>query len=674
MAHVVLAGGAGGGGAAALQTSYDGGNTIVATAARPIAFSNAVDATDLLTLTRTFAGAGDALFIDMGPGGEAVTAPAIDIDMGSGSSGPAFDIAADGSGPGGTIAVAAANAANGIDVTLAGGGGAGATVTHTGADNGFQVLDGTNTTNLDANNLTSSGGSFTILASGGGNDLVLDAGADIDVGTDMVPDADDTHDLGRGQTLRWAEVRSRLVVGVGDSGTVTLGAGIGGGVFGRSGGAGTTNLQFGGAPYDPVLLAGNLTAGGAASTCRMLHYSGGGVMFGSAFTGGAVTGIAEIVSYGSAYGNLTGGYAFTSSGSGTSRVYNAGSGSFLWAYISKSGTGTSLATTAGYGAFAQGRIQGAGTHTMRSSGTGSFAQGYLGGAGGTSSLLEATSAGAFAQGHSINGASLRATGIGSFAQGSIAGAGTLLASGNGSFAHGRINTTGTIQATVQGAFAAGFATSGTIEATAAGAFAMGDANSNTIQATASGAFAMGYADGADVIASGVGAMSNGDAASYAITASGAGSLATGMADTGPITAGPADNTFQFGPGANTLADSFQIGGDGSNAGFRALLTGQHGSPMSTLTLGAAATTFAADSNVMEITGDAGSNTIATITGGLAGQLLTLLFVDALVTVTDDNSHAADTVDLSAAFTSADDTVLQLMFSGTSWYEVSRSVN
>ena len=96
--------------------------------------------------------------------------------------------------------------------------------------------------------------------------------------------------------------------------------------------------------------------------------------------------------------------------------------------------------------------------------------------------------------------------------------------------------------------------------------------------------------------------------------------------------------------------------------------------MSTLTLGAAATTFAADSNVMEITGDAGSNTIATITGGLAGQLLTLLFVDALVTVTDDNSHAADTVDLSAAFTSADDTVLQLMFSGTSWYEVSRSVN
>lgn len=77
---------------------------------------------------------------------------------------------------------------------------------------------------------------------------------------------------------------------------------------------------------------------------------------------------------------------------------------------------------------------------------------------------------------------------------------------------------------------------------------------------------------------------------------------------------------------------------------------------------------------MIITGDAGANTIATITGGIDGQFLCLLFVDALVTITDDNSHAADSVDLSAAFTSADDTVLLLKYDGTSWYEVSRSVN
>lgn len=93
-----------------------------------------------------------------------------------------------------------------------------------------------------------------------------------------------------------------------------------------------------------------------------------------------------------------------------------------------------------------------------------------------------------------------------------------------------------------------------------------------------------------------------------------------------------------------------------------------------VTLGAAATTFALTHTLMTITGDGGANTLATITGAGAGQILTLLFVDALVTVTDDNTHAADSIDLSAAFTSADDTTLQLIYNGTSWYEVSRSVN
>lgn len=93
-----------------------------------------------------------------------------------------------------------------------------------------------------------------------------------------------------------------------------------------------------------------------------------------------------------------------------------------------------------------------------------------------------------------------------------------------------------------------------------------------------------------------------------------------------------------------------------------------------LTLGAGAATFAVVGMAMTITGDALGNTIATITGGTAGQTLLLMFVDALVTITDDNTHAANTVDLSAAFTSADDTLLTLIFDGTSWYEASRSVN
>ncbi len=94
----------------------------------------------------------------------------------------------------------------------------------------------------------------------------------------------------------------------------------------------------------------------------------------------------------------------------------------------------------------------------------------------------------------------------------------------------------------------------------------------------------------------------------------------------------------------------------------------------TITLAAAATVLAVDSSFVIVTGDGGANTLATITGGRDGQRLVLLFVDALVTITDNNAHATDSVDLSAAFTGADDTTLELIYSGGSWYELSRSVN
>jgi hypothetical protein len=102
--------------------------------------------------------------------------------------------------------------------------------------------------------------------------------------------------------------------------------------------------------------------------------------------------------------------------------------------------------------------------------------------------------------------------------------------------------------------------------------------------------------------------------------------------------------------------------------------GAFGSVLGAATLDPGATTFAAQGNVMTVTGDGGGNTVATITNGVVGQRLTLIFVDALVTITDTDAHTANTVDLSAAFTSADDTTLTLVFDGTSWYEVSRSVN
>ncbi|TSC92959.1 MAG: hypothetical protein CEN89_324, partial [Candidatus Berkelbacteria bacterium Licking1014_7] len=125
-----------------------------------------------------------------------------------------------------------------------------------------------------------------------------------------------------------------------------------------------------------------------------------------------------------------------------------------------------------------------------------------------------------------------------------------------------------------------------------------------------------------------------------------------------------------GSGTENLLD-LQVG---SASKFVINNQGAHGSPNQTLTLGASATTFAVSSNVMTVTGDAGGNTIATITAGVNGQTLTIIFVDALVTISDDNTHAANSVDLSSAFTSADDTVLRLIFDGTSWYEASRSAN
>ena len=79
--------------------------------------------------------------------------------------------------------------------------------------------------------------------------------------------------------------------------------------------------------------------------------------------------------------------------------------------------------------------------------------------------------------------------------------------------------------------------------------------------------------------------------------------------------------------------------------------------------------------MVRVTGDAGGNTITTITGGVAGQIVTLIFEDALVTINDDNTHGADSIDLVGANTTfADDATLTLVYAAGSWYEVARSIN
>jgi len=137
--------------------------------------------------------------------------------------------------------------------------------------------------------------------------------------------------------------------------------------------------------------------------------------------------------------------------------------------------------------------------------------------------------------------------------------------------------------------------------------------------------------------------------------------------------------FDFTPGSGTA--SFGISGtaitaqkgDGT-AGGSFTASGKFATGIQTTTLAAAATTLAVTQSVVSLTGDAGGNTLATITGGIAGMRLVLIFQDALVTITDTAAATADTVNLSAAFTSSANDVLELIHNGTKWLEVSRSVN
>jgi len=92
-----------------------------------------------------------------------------------------------------------------------------------------------------------------------------------------------------------------------------------------------------------------------------------------------------------------------------------------------------------------------------------------------------------------------------------------------------------------------------------------------------------------------------------------------------------------------------------------------------LTIPSGSTSFEVASDYMVMTAG-GASTIATIRGGREGQILTLQFTDANITITDTATGAKDTVNLSAAFTSSAEDTMQILYDGTSWREVSRSVN
>lgn len=131
-----------------------------------------------------------------------------------------------------------------------------------------------------------------------------------------------------------------------------------------------------------------------------------------------------------------------------------------------------------------------------------------------------------------------------------------------------------------------------------------------------------------------------------------------------------DPAFAFDLTAKDLAldGNIRVNGDAIIAAF---LSGG----TQTTTLPAAATTFVATTNFVILTGDGGSNTLATITGASTSTSIKLLFTDSFIVITDDDTHAANTIDLDGIandFFSVDDGTLNLAFDGTSWYEISRS--
>lgn len=126
-------------------------------------------------------------------------------------------------------------------------------------------------------------------------------------------------------------------------------------------------------------------------------------------------------------------------------------------------------------------------------------------------------------------------------------------------------------------------------------------------------------------------------------------------------------------GLSVLGGNFSVTGASTLTG-NVTTAGKVSNTKISTTLGSAVTTLAVTNNFVHLTGHASGNTLATITGGQSGQTLTLLFVDALVTITDTDAATANTVDLSAAFTSTARDTLMLIFDGNKWIEVSRSVN
>ena len=557
------------------------------------------------------------------------------------------------------------------------------------ADTAWLCTSNTGSAVVGTNNLA-----FAELGGGGGSGDVSGPGAAVEDYSAVVWDGITGTDI--------KESNLKVGTATAGTGTRTLGANsvLSGGYISGSGfinasglGAaalgGAIELSTGSATVSSLgvgtIVIGTASAGGSANaTLTATSGADGSFVIGRAV--GSTS--ASLVQANASLGTVVAGYA---TDGGTVEAISSSTGSFVHGFANSGGI---VRATGAQGAFVNAVADGAnasaiasqdgavilgyvfntaGTGAMTASSFGALAVGYVSQTAAGTSAINATAIGSIAGGQVYGGSTIECTlgGTGGFAHGRAIDGGVIQVSDNGGFAAGyAANGSTAITASQDGAFAVGYCSVGNLTASGQGSSATGIATAGgSVVASGTGATATGYGFGAAITASNTGALAGGYAFFTAITASGPGSFAWGQASGGNTVAASATNAAQFGTGTNSTADSLQVGSN-----FIAKASGAHAGARQTITLGAAATTFAIASTSMEVTGNGGGNTIATITGGTAGQFLALQFVDANVTITDDNTHAANSVDLNAAFTGADDTILFLYFDGTSWYEVSRSVN
>ena len=105
----------------------------------------------------------------------------------------------------------------------------------------------------------------------------------------------------------------------------------------------------------------------------------------------------------------------------------------------------------------------------------------------------------------------------------------------------------------------------------------------------------------------------------------------------------------------TLTDLGKVPVSATFVGFRTFINGD--------------TTPSVQGGTNFATANTGATTITTFDDGAGGQRITIVFTDANTTLTDGGN-----LKLAGAFTSTGDDTMELIFDGTNYYELGRSVN